>query len=120
MENKLKGIQDLFSLLSQSTAKVNSLFSIPVLYFLVTRIVITIINLFWIATLAIDHVGQFSESCDGYSFFVIFKQFIPAAIAIGVILTAADLPVREVLISNTQLYTQILQWINVVYTFNIQ
>ena len=109
MENKLKGIQDLFSLLSQSTAKVNSLFSITVLYILVTKIFITIVNLFWIATLAINHVRQFSESCNGCSFFVIFKQFIPAAIAIGVILTAADLPVREVLISNTQLYTQILQ-----------
>ena len=104
MENKLKGIQDLFSLLSQSTAKINSLFSIPVLYLLVTRIVITITNLFWIATLAIDNVRQFPKSCDSCSFFIIFNQFIPSTIAIGVILTAADLPVREVCISKPQLY----------------
>ena len=109
MENKLKGIQDLFSHLSQSTAKINSLFSIPVLYFLVTRIVFTITNLFWIATETINQLGQFSENCDGCSFFKIFKQFIPSTIAIGVILTAADLPVREVSFSNPQLYTQIPQ-----------
>jgi len=104
MAGKLKGIQDLFSLLSLSAAKVNSLLSIPVLCYLVTRIISTSVGLF----LTISYMINLKGTGGQYSTVSInINLLIPYAVFISVILLAADLPVKEVLISNLILWVKI-------------
>lgn len=116
MADKLKGIQDLFSLLSRSSAKLNSLLSVPVLYALLSRIIVMAVSLFVLISSTINFTGHNPESCESLTVYLMVDRFIPSVILIGVILTATDLPVKEVLVSYACLYTMI----NSIVHFHIQ
>ena len=96
MAEKLKGIQDLFNLLCRSAAELNSLFSIPVLYFVTTRIITTAICLFLLTAKFLPSSKDMTVSDDMFAYFM-SGLTLPCMITIGVILTAGDMPVQEVL-----------------------
>ena len=100
MADRLKGIQDLFSLLSLSIAKLNSILSIPILYVLLSRIIVGSVSLFQLTTSTICFTSHIPKRCGTSFIYLMVERFIPSIVLIGVILTAAELPVKEVLISN--------------------
>ena len=91
---KLKGIQDLFTLLCQSADELNSLFSIPILFFLTSTIITTSIELFFVI------YWHFVSDCivSGSDFELKIMAFIWSGIIVGVLLKSAHSPVQEVLV----------------------
>ena len=116
MADKLKGIQDLFSLLSRGAAKLNSLFSAIVFYFLLSRIIVATVALFLLMSLATNLTGQFQRLSEDFAIYVFVQQFFGHVILISVILTAADLPVKEV---HKEVPNPWFQWCIISYS-NIQ
>ena len=99
MGAKLKGIQDLFSLLCRSAAELNSLLSMPVLYFVTSRIITATVCLFILIspyTVSPEYLPSVRQYGFGY---LILEVMFPSVILIGLVLAAADWPVQEVIIS---------------------
>ena len=98
MAEKLKGIQDLFSLLSRSAADLNSLFSVPVLYLVTTRVITTTICLFILIFQFFIPAEKLPSNYGRLNYYLICSVALPSVVFVAVILTAADSPVQEVLI----------------------
>ena len=110
MAEKLKGIQDLFSLLSRSADYLNSLFSTPVLYLVTTRIITTFLTIYFIMAPLISANSAESMHTAVFPFYLIFAKALPSLVFLAVILIAADSPVQEVLICINFALKKIFIW----------
>lgn len=88
---KLEGIQDLFSLLSQGAVELNSLFSLPIGYSFTTFVIHATIYLYMVIT----SLGKMT-AFDSVSFINQVGGFLYTTAISVLILTTADLPVQEV------------------------
>ena len=92
---KLKAIQDLFSLLVWASSELNSLFSIPALFLVTSRLVIFCCSLFKV----IEHVigtenGNVSDNFPNWISYLAYS-IVEVAIIMAIFITA-DSPVKEV------------------------